>query len=173
MSTSAPRMRLLQLTPAVLAALVDADLDGASSAAGVKMTPFMLSYRWLWEVRSEQLASTPSDIDWIARAVVDEESSVLGLAGFHEGPGDRGWVEVSYAIDPAFRRQGYGHAALGAAIRWARGARGVRTVKASVSPDNRASLIILNKAGFLPVGEQIDPQDGLELVFELSLNEGA
>ena len=39
--------------------------------------------------------------------------------------------------------------------------------RASISPDNVASLAIASRFGFRHVGEQIDDVDGLELVFEL------
>jgi L-amino acid N-acyltransferase YncA len=43
---------------------------------------------------------------------------------------------------------------------------GVRTVRATIAPDNAASLATTAGFGFAEVGEQWDEQDGLELVFE-------
>jgi len=43
----------------------------------------------------------------------------------------------------------------------------VKVLRASVAPDNDASLAIVRRAGFRQVGEQIDPVDGMELVFEI------
>ena len=119
MTTSAPGVRLVPLTPATLSALADADLLGATDALGLPLTGFMLSYRWLWELRREQIRSAPGDVDWIARMVVADGGAVVGLAGFHAGPSDQGWAEVSYAIDPAHRRRGFGHAAM-LTTRWRR-----------------------------------------------------
>ena len=173
MTSSTPGVRLVPLPLAALSALADADLTGASEALGLPLTGFIVSYRWLWELRLEQIKSVPEDAGWIARMVVAKGDVTVGLAGFHAGPGSQGWVEVSYAIDPAHRRQGFGHAALATVLDWARNVPELRSVRASVAPHNRASIIILNKAGFLSIGEQFDPQDGRELLFELTLGGGA
>jgi RimJ/RimL family protein N-acetyltransferase len=44
----------------------------------------------------------------------------------------------------------------------------VRVLRATVRPDNEASLRIIRGAGLVHVGEQDDPEDGLELIYELS-----
>jgi RimJ/RimL family protein N-acetyltransferase len=44
----------------------------------------------------------------------------------------------------------------------------VRTLRATGSPENHASLALLRRAGFLHVGEQQDPEDGLELIYQLA-----
>jgi ribosomal-protein-alanine N-acetyltransferase len=45
----------------------------------------------------------------------------------------------------------------------------VRTVRASISPDNAASLATIAGFGFVRVGEQWDDEDGLELLFEVAV----
>jgi RimJ/RimL family protein N-acetyltransferase len=42
----------------------------------------------------------------------------------------------------------------------------VHAVRASISPDNNASLATLRPFGFRHIGEQWDDEDGLELLFE-------
>jgi RimJ/RimL family protein N-acetyltransferase len=42
----------------------------------------------------------------------------------------------------------------------------VKVLRYTVSPTNDASMHIINKLGFALVGEQDDPEDGLELIFE-------
>jgi len=49
---------------------------------------------------------------------------------------------------------------------WAH-AQGVDRFRASVSPDNSASLAVIGRLGFRQTGVQIDDIDGEELVFEL------
>ena len=75
-------------------------------------------------------------------------------------------VEVGYSVDPVHRRRGYATAMLRTALDWAASEPSVRTVRASISPDNEASLATLRPFGFEPVGEQWDDEDGLELLFE-------
>jgi len=67
---------------------------------------------------------------------------------------------------PERRGQGLGHRLLRALLDEADAADDVRTVRASVSPDNAASLAVVRAAGFTHVGEQLDDEDGPELVFE-------
>jgi RimJ/RimL family protein N-acetyltransferase len=75
-------------------------------------------------------------------------------------------VEVAYAVDPALRRRGYGTAMLRTALAWAEAEPRVHAVRASISPDNSASLATLRPFGFRHIGEQWDDEDGLELLFE-------
>jgi RimJ/RimL family protein N-acetyltransferase len=42
----------------------------------------------------------------------------------------------------------------------------VTTVRATISPDNAASLATIADFDFQHVGEQMDDEDGLELIFE-------
>jgi RimJ/RimL family protein N-acetyltransferase len=48
---------------------------------------------------------------------------------------------------------------------------GVRTLRATFTPDNDESRAIIERAGFVQVGEQIDEEDGLELIYEISTAE--
>jgi ribosomal-protein-alanine N-acetyltransferase len=93
---------------------------------------------------------------------------VVGKAGFHGPPDEHGMVEVGYAIVPELRRRGYARAALEALLQRAGREPAVRVVRASVSPDNAASLGLIRQYGFVRVGEQWDDEDGLELVYEVA-----
>jgi RimJ/RimL family protein N-acetyltransferase len=44
----------------------------------------------------------------------------------------------------------------------------VRTLRATFTPDNAGSRAIIEGAGFVLVGEQIDEEDGLELIYEIA-----
>jgi ribosomal-protein-alanine N-acetyltransferase len=77
-------------------------------------------------------------------------------------------VEVGYSIDPQYRRQGYGKAALRILIEIARG-EGVKVVRATVGVENGVSRGMVVKEGFVEKGEQWDDVDGREIVWELDL----
>lgn len=79
-------------------------------------------------------------------------------------------VEIGYAVDPAYRRQGYARAALEVLLERAAREVDVRTVRATVSPDNAASQNLILQYGFAEVGEQWDDEDGLELIYEVKAN---
>jgi RimJ/RimL family protein N-acetyltransferase len=161
-------VRFVRLPLAALDALLAGDLAAASALADVPLTAYILDHGWLWQIRAEQVRRDPAAADWVARAAVIDDV-VVGHAGFHGPPDDNGMVEVAYSVDPAFRRRGYATAMLEAAIAWAATDPAVRTVRASISPDNAASLATLRPFGFVEAGEQWDEEDGLELLFELEV----
>jgi RimJ/RimL family protein N-acetyltransferase len=118
--------------------------------------------------RVPQVLADPSANPWLIRLVVLRETDeIVGYVNFHEPPDADGAVEIGYEILEAFRGRGYATEA--AHVLWAYAAShpDVRILRASVAPDNAASLAIVRGAGLVQVGEQIDPDDGLELVFEL------
>ena len=160
-------IRFVQLSPAALTALIDGDLAAASAAAGTELSAYLIDENWLWRIRREQIAQDPASADWIARAAVAEPAGVVvGHGGFHGPPDDEGIVEVAYSVDPAHRRQGYAKAMLRELLRRADEDPQVSAVRASIRPDNVASRATIAGFGFRKVGEQWDPEDGLEFVFE-------
>jgi [ribosomal protein S5]-alanine N-acetyltransferase len=163
----ASSVELVRLGVPVMEALVAGDLESASRQAGAPLTPYLVDESWLWRIRLEQVASDPGSLDWIARAALDAAiGEVVGHVGFHGPPDERGMVEVAYSVDPRYRRRGYATSMLRTALEWAADSGDVRVVRASISPDNAASLATLRPFGFEPAGEQWDEEDGLELLFE-------
>jgi RimJ/RimL family protein N-acetyltransferase len=165
-----PRVRIIHLPEAALVALAAGDLDAASAAAPVPLTPWLVSDEAIgtWRYRADQVRVTPEDLDWVTGLIWDEDRGVVvGKAGFHGAPDADGMVEVGYAVDPAERRRGYARSALLAMLDRARAEPDVRTFRATVSPDNRASLGLIAQLPFVEVGEQWDEQDGLETIYEL------
>ncbi|MEV4351631.1 GNAT family protein [Actinoplanes sp. NPDC049596] len=160
-----PDIRFVQLSPAVLAALVDGDLQTASAAAGQPLSQYLVDEAWLWRVRLADIERDPKAADWIARAAVNADGVVVGHGGFHGPPDDEGIVEVAYSVDPAYRRRGYAKAMLRALLRRADAEAGVTAVRASIRPDNVGSKATIAGFGFKKIGEQWDPEDGLEDVY--------
>lgn len=148
------------------------DVDRASAVSGVQLSPYLASEEctWLWRIRLAQVEADPAFAHWVARAALrGGDGAVVGHAGFHGPPDREGLVEVGYSVDPRHRRQGYGRAMVRALLDWARTEEGVRRVRASISPDNVASLATIDGFGFERTGEQWDEEDGLEVVFELTV----
>jgi len=153
----------------VLEPLVAGDLAGARAAFGHPLPEEFLADTWLWSLRLGQLVGEPDQAPWLVRAVLDPDARiVVGHAGFHGPPDGDGMVEVGYRIVPAHRRQGYARAALHELLAFAR-AHGVRRARASISPDNVASLALVAGEGFVQTGEHWDEIDGRELEFERRL----
>ncbi|KAK1772085.1 GNAT family N-acetyltransferase [Phialemonium atrogriseum] len=79
-------------------------------------------------------------------------------------------VEIGYAIDPLYRRQGYAKAALRILLDMATNDPLVKVVRATVRPDNLSSRNLIAKHGFHEIGEQWDEEDGLEVILEVSVS---
>lgn len=164
-------VRFVELSSAAMTALLDGNLAEASRQAGVVLTAYFMTddALRLWRLRVDQIAADPGSARWVARVVVAEpEGVVIGHAGFHGPPDDTGMVEVAYSVDPAYRRRGYARAMLRELLRRAAAEPGVSTVRATISPDNVASLATIAGFGFAEVGDQWDEEDGLELIFEVA-----
>jgi RimJ/RimL family protein N-acetyltransferase len=120
--------------------------------------------------RRDQLAAEPAAQPWLVRATVLRSAGrVVGTVGFHAPPDELGRVEIGYEILPDDRRRGYAREAVRALTDWAFATGEARICVASISPDNQASLCLVKSLGFTHVGEQIDEEDGPELIFERPL----
>ena len=167
---SDPRVRIIHLSADTLTALAAGDFEAASATAPVPLTPWLVSDEAIgtWRYRATQVAHTPADLDWVTGVIWDEDREVVvGKAGFHGSPTADGMVEVGYAVDPGERRRGYARAVLLAMLDRARAEPSVSTFRATVSPDNHASLGLIGQLPFVEVGEQWDEEDGLETIYEL------
>lgn len=163
-------VRILQLSPETLHALAAGDVARAGRTAPVPLPPVFVAPDWIgtWRYRSDQVREDPGSAAWITGAVWDAESGqVVGKAGFHGPPDARGMVEVGYAVVPELRRRGYARAALEALLARAAAEPAVTVVRASIRPDNLASLALVAQYGFVEVGDQWDEEDGLEIVYEV------
>jgi RimJ/RimL family protein N-acetyltransferase len=164
-----PAIRFVELPPSAMKALLDDDLPGASAAAGIPLTPYFVTdeAKFLWRFRLDQLARDPSHAPWIVRAAVtDPGGEVVGHAGFHGAPSADGIATIAYSVDPSHRRKGYARAMLLALLERAASEPSVKTVRATISPDNTASLGTIAGQGFTHVGEQWDEEDGRELIYD-------
>ncbi|MEV6671036.1 GNAT family N-acetyltransferase [Streptomyces sp. NPDC051162] len=168
-------IRFAELSGEAMSALLDGDLSAARAIAGVALTDCFLTdrARWLWRYRLGQMAADPGRARWMVRQVVVVEGLVVGHAGFHGPPDEAGMVEIGYSIAPPFRRRGYARATLAELLRRAAAEPAVTTVRATIGPDNAASLATIAGFGFTEAGEQWDEEDGLEIVFEVPARPGA
>ncbi|MGL6095171.1 MAG: GNAT family N-acetyltransferase, partial [Fimbriiglobus sp.] len=121
--------------------------------------------------------------DWIARVratapgypwalsfqIVERTSGFPVGSCFFKGPPDAdGVVEVAYGIKPEYSGRGFATEATAALAEFAFASGRVNLVRAHTKPDGVASSRVLTKCGFRPVGEVIDPEDGLVCRWERS-----
>lgn len=120
--------------------------------------------------RIAQVTTDPSVNPWLIRLAVlrSAEPVIVGIGNFHDRPDSNGMVEIGYSVLPRYRGQRYATEIAMTMWEYAAAHPDVRVLRATVSPDNDASLRIIEGAGFLHVGEQDDPEDGLELIYELA-----
>lgn len=122
-----------------------------------------ISSDWLDLVRRAQ----PGD-PWVLGFRILEKGTglVVGACMFKGPPKDDGIVEIAYGIDPPWRGCGFATEAAGGLAVFAQGTGQVRLIRAHTRADHPASMRVLEKAGFLPAGEIIDPVDGPLLRWE-------
>jgi RimJ/RimL family protein N-acetyltransferase len=152
--------------------LLARDLDSAAAEIGASVPPDLPDrLDNFLQFRISDLEVDPTAQPWLGRAIVltevDGTRRIIGSAGFHAPPDANGRVEIGYRVEPGHRRQGVATEVVRALFDWAAREHGVRKFRASVSPDNVASLAIIGRLGFRQTGVQIDDVDGEELVFEL------
>ncbi len=165
-------IELVQLPDDVIHALAAGDLAAATAGCDLPLTPFFVrADRRVWERRSEQIREHPDHAVWVTRVIWDAgRGVVVGRAGYHGPPDGAGMVEVGYSVDPEYRRQGYARAALEALLERAAAEPAVRIVRASVRPDNEPSRNLVLQYGFQETGEQWDEEDGLEILYEVTVS---
>lgn len=102
----------------------------------------------------------------IVLAINKSTNEVIGSAGFHDFPNEDGMIEIGFGIVPEMQNQGFGKELLIGMWKMICKRTDVKVLRYTVAPDNAPSMHIINKLGFEKVGEQIDPEDGLELIYE-------
>ena len=119
--------------------------------------------------RVAQVREDPSINPWLIRiAVLRSTGEIVGLVNFHDAPDERGMVEIGYRVLPDHRRNGYAREMATTLWSYVAARPDVVWLRATVSPDNAASRAIIESAGLVHVGEQDDPEDGLELIYEIA-----
>jgi [ribosomal protein S5]-alanine N-acetyltransferase len=91
----------------------------------------------------------------------------VGTVGFHGPPDADGRAELGYQIEPGSRRRGLALEAVRGILDWAANQHGIHRFRASIAPDNVASLALVRRLGFRLVGVRHDEIDGQEVVWEL------
>jgi ribosomal-protein-alanine N-acetyltransferase len=99
------------------------------------------------------------------------QREIIGSAGFHDYPDQNGMIEIGFGIVPEKQRKGYGLELLHGMWQAISSREDVKILRYTVSPENEASMHIIKKLQFILVGEQMDDEDGLELIYELPVKE--
>ena len=124
--------------------------------------------RW----RVPQVKLNPLVNNWFVRWMVEKTSrEIVGSISFHGPPDEAGMMEIGLGVHPDFQRLGFATEALTGMWTWVVEQPGVELLRYTVTPDNLASVALVKKFGFVCVGQQIDPEDGPEDIYEMSAKE--
>jgi len=165
------RLDLILFTPETLEAVLSgrgSSIDGVALPADwVRRSERVLRRRL------DQVSRDPECAPWLLRAIVRRETrEFVGRIGFHGKLGTNvlgalDAVELGYAVESAFRRQGFAEEAIRGMLDWAQ-TQSISRFMASIGPTNTPSLALAAKFGFAEVARVIDEEgDGPEIVFEL------
>ena len=124
--------------------------------------------RW----RVPQIKADESVNKWFVRLMVLRSTGVvIGSTSFHGPPDQRGMLEIGIGVERIFQRQGFATQALLGMWTWAIAEPGVKVFRYQVGVNNIASQQLIRKMGFTCVGQEVDEIDGLEDIYELTVDE--
>ena len=98
-------------------------------------------------------------------AISKAENKMVGDLCIVGEPNDLGEIEIGYGTHEEFRNQGYMSEMVSGMIAWAKTQPGVKSICASTDKSNVASYKVLQKNGFVKIGES-----GVLLNWKLSVN---
>jgi RimJ/RimL family protein N-acetyltransferase len=164
-------VRLAPLGVPELTALIDGDADAAGGLVGASW-PRPLAAPPLvdehLELFRDRLRAEGPDALWWNWAIVERvRGEVAGMIGLGGPPGEDGAVEVGYTLYEAARGRGLASAALRLVVPIALAQPGVEIVRATVPPDNVASLRVAERAGLGRAGSRAHPELGTVVVLEI------
>jgi RimJ/RimL family protein N-acetyltransferase len=164
------RLVLRLMDRVAMAAALAGDIAAVGQALGAVVPAELLAHPRGLEYGMIRLDEDPLYAPWGARAML-RGGQMVGFIRFHTRPDPPDLrqyapdaVEFGYRVFAAHRRQGYAEEAARGVMDWAAHAHGVRNFIVTISPGNAASLALAARLGFAQVGEQMDDEDGLELV---------
>ena len=122
--------------------------------------------------RIPKVAANPAFAEiGLVLAVSKSGLEIIGSAGFHNMPDENGMIEIGFGIVPEMQNQGFGTELLIGMWQMIIKRPDVKILRYTVSPNNEPSIHIIKKFNFTLVGEQMDPEDGVELIFEESVSD--
>lgn len=88
-----------------------------------------------------------------------EDGEIVGLCSVVRRP-HHGDIHIGYGVAPTRQGRGYTTRAVGQVLEWGRNDPRVTRISADTGVENIASQRVLERNGFIRVGERIDPDDG-------------
>jgi len=159
--TGTPRLRLVAGTPEIAAAeLEDRERFGRLLQADVppEWPPETLRDALPFFLELHQAHPNWSGwLGWYAIAMTGGRPVLCGSVGFKGPPNDAGMIEIGYSLLPHYRGAGLASEMVAGLVAWARGHSTVASIEAETTRDNLPSIRVLERNGFEPVGQGIEP----------------
>ncbi len=103
---------------------------------------------------------------WVWSATL-EDGTAIGSGGFGGRPNENRRLTVGYGVKEEHRGRGYATELVMLLTEWGLARPEIDVVRATIRPDNVASIRVAEKAGFTLTGERLeDEEHGELLVFE-------
>ena len=96
-------------------------------------------------------------LTWYTVRIDNDYPILCGSVGFKGPPDKRGMVEIGYSVLPEFQGQGLATEAVAGIVQWARQQPEVKEIEAETNTDNKASIRVLEKNGFICAGVGLEP----------------
>lgn len=155
-----PRLQLIDGNLELLTAAI-AGAEALERLLGVSVADGWAGFPEALPVLCAAYSQHPEGQEWGSLFFVERQVKVLvGLGGFKGPPSSEGLVEIGYAIAPTFRGQGLATDAVAQMLRRAFEDASVRAVDAHTLGHANPSTRVLEKSGFLKIGEANDPDEG-------------
>ncbi|MBY5379897.1 GNAT family N-acetyltransferase [Rhizobium leguminosarum] len=102
---------------------------------------------------------------WPSAWMIVDDGEIVGLCSIVRVPQD-GNIHIGYGIAPSRQGRGCTTRAIGQLLEWARDDPRVALISAETGFENIASQRVLERNGFIRVGERIDAEDGPLICWE-------
>jgi ribosomal-protein-alanine N-acetyltransferase len=156
-------VQLLGMTPALAQALGDPTITPAAveRAYDVAFGDHRELARQVIAQHEAHRERTGAPTEWGGFLAIDPTTrAVVGTCGFVDAPDADGCVEIAYFTFPPFEGKGWGTAMAAALRAYAAASGAARTVRAHTLPEPNASTRILERNGFVQVGDAVDHEVG-------------
>lgn len=152
-----PRLELVPITLTLVEAVMADRRDEAARLVDARLPekwPGRALIERAFSVSIENVRANPEVRLWGDRLMItrDRDRRLVGSVVFHGAPGPDGEVEVGYGVEESSQGQGFGTEATCAMVDWALEQPGVTRVTATTLPWHKASIRILQRAGFRASG---------------------
>ena len=165
-----PRLELHHISaPDLITLFEDRDDTAAISGKGfINPLRVLIDFQGPLAWRVPQVKADPACNKWFVRWIVlKDNQEIIGSTSFHGAPDANGMLEIGLGIESEYQNQGFAKESLLGMWRWALTFPQIRTFRYTVSPDNAASVAVINHFGFEHKGQQMDEIDGPEDIYEI------